>query len=323
MILEIQHETILEYSHPVTESVAEVRMEPISGNDQSCCSFHLTVGPTAPLFRYTDGFGNHVHTFSLLAPHSQMHVLAASVIETHPQQRDLASSRAVYPLSLDDAPLEVHGYLQLRGPAGPTPLLKPVLEAVSPRPGMRIIDFLLQVSHYIQTRYTYAKAVTAASSPIDDVLSKGKGVCQDFAHLMIAVLRSYGIPARYISGYIHRANKDSQSHAWCEAWLPDRGWVGVDPTHDQIVNESFVKVAIGRDFTDVGPNRGVYRGQAEEKISVRVATRALERLPNVSWQEQLPSFDVPLTTVLLSRESLDAQSDEQVERQHQQQQQQQ
>lgn len=322
MILEIQHETLLEYSQPVTESVAEVRMEPASGTDQSCCSFHLAVGPATPLFRYTDGFGNHVHHFSLLTPHTEMRMLAASVIETHPQARDLASSRAVYPLALAEGPLEIHGFMQLRGPARPTPLLQPVLDAVAPQPGTRIVDFLLQVCHYIHTHFTYAKAVTAASSPIDDVLAKGKGVCQDFAHLMIAVMRRFGVPARYVSGYIHRPNKESQSHAWCEAWLPDRGWVGIDPTHDQIVNDSFVKVAVGRDFTDVSPNRGVFRGQAAEKISVRVATRALERLPNLSWQEQLPSLDVPLMTVLRNRESLDVQSDEQVEAQQQQQQQQ-
>jgi transglutaminase-like putative cysteine protease len=320
MILEIQHETLLEYSQPVTESVAEVRMEPASGPDQSCCSFHLAVGPATPLFRYTDGFGNHVHHFSLLAPHTEMRVLAASVIETHPQAHDLGDSRAIYPLVPAEMPLEVHGFLHLRGPVRATPLLQPLLETLRPPTGTRVIDLVMQVCHYIYTHFTYARAVTAASSPIDDVLAKGKGVCQDFAHLMIAVLRRFGVPARYVSGYIHRPNKESQSHAWCEAWLPDCGWIGIDPTHDQIVNGSFVKVAVGRDFTDVSPNRGIYRGQVTERISVRVATRALERLPNLSWQDQLPSLDVPLTTVLNHREGLDGQSDEQMERQQQQQQ---
>ncbi len=102
--------------------------------------------------------------------------------------------------------------------------------------------------------------------PIDDVLTHGKGVCQDFTHLMIAILRSWDVPARYVSGYIHRTNKESQSHARCEAWLPDLGWVGIDPTNDQLPDERFVKVAIGRDFTDVPPNKGVYRGKAEESI---------------------------------------------------------
>ena len=98
--------------------------------------------------------------------------------------------------------------------------------------------------------------MTLASSPVDDVLEQGKGVCQDFTHLMIAVLRSFGVPARYVSGYVHRPNKESQSHAWCEVWLPDLGWVGIDPTNDCPVTEHFIKVAVGRDFTDVPPNKG-------------------------------------------------------------------
>jgi transglutaminase-like putative cysteine protease len=115
---------------------------------------------------------------------------------------------------------------------------------------------------------------------------------------MIAVLRCFEIPARYISGYIHRPNKHSQSHAWCEAWFPDLGWVGLDPTNDRLVDDHFVRVAVGRDFSDVPPNKGVYRGGAAESISVRVETRALEKLPALSWQELLPPLNVPLTAIV-------------------------
>lgn len=108
---------------------------------------------------------------------------------------------------------------------------------------------------------------------------------------------SCGVPARYVSGYLHRPNKDSQSHAWCELWLPDCGWFGIDPTNDCRANERFVKVAFGRDFSDVPPNKGVYRGQSGETIVVRVETRALDRLPSLSWQEQLPPLHVPLVTI--------------------------
>ena len=167
------------------------------------------------------------------------------------------------------------------------------------------------------THFEYARDVTLASSPIDDVLEQGKGVCQDFTHLMIAVLRSFGVPARYVSGYIHRPNKESQSHAWCEAWLPDLGWVGIDPTNDCLVDEHFIKVAVGRDFTDVPPNKGVYRGRARESISVRVETRELERLPSLSWQEQLPPLNVPLTAI---RPAPRASADSEPESQQQQQQ---
>ncbi|HLJ95736.1 MAG TPA: transglutaminase family protein [Gemmataceae bacterium] len=297
MIMEVQHETRLEYSEPVTESLTEVRMEPVSGSEQSCRSFHLMVSPLTQLFRYQDGFGNRVHHFNVLAGHIEVRILAASLVETHPRPLELHSCQAAYPLDPEQLDLGALDYLKFRGPVRSTPRLAPLLEILRPQPGQSLAGLVLQVADYIHSHFEYARAVTLSSSPIDDVLEQGKGVCQDFTHLMIAVLRSFGIPARYVSGYLHRPNKESQSHAWCEAWLPDVGWVGIDPTNDLAVNDHFIKVAIGRDFSDIPPNKGVYRGQAEEKISVRVETRALERLPSMAWQDELPPLQVPLMAI--------------------------
>jgi transglutaminase-like putative cysteine protease len=297
MILEIQHETRLEYSEPVTESVAEVRMEPVSNADQSCRSFHLAVSPPTELFRYQDGFGNRVHHFNQLAPHQQVRVLAASVVETHSRGRELASTVATYPINLDHADLETLDFLAFRGPIRPTSRLTTLCETLGPREGVRLADLVSAIMHHVHTHFEYAPDVTQASSPIDDVLEQGKGVCQDFAHLTIALLRSFHVPARYVSGYIHRPTKDSQSHAWCELWLPDLGWFGIDPTNNRVADDYFVEVAVGRDFTDVPPNKGIYRGQSIESISVRVETRLLERAPSLSWQEQLPPLQVPLTAI--------------------------
>jgi transglutaminase-like putative cysteine protease len=171
------------------------------------------------------------------------------------------------------------------------------LETLRPAAGTPLLDVVLSVTAFIRSRFEYAPDVTLADSPIDDVLEQGKGVCQDFSHLMIAVLRSFGMPARYVSGYIHRPNEHSQSHAWCEVWLPQLGWFGIDPTNDQLINEHFVKVAVGRDFSDVPPNKGMYRGEAQEHIFVRVETRTLDSLPSRSWQEQLPPLHLPLTVI--------------------------
>lgn len=298
MILEIQHETRLEYSEPVIESTTEVHMQPVSDTHQSCRSFHLAVSPPTEIFLYQDEFGNRVHHFNLLAAHDQVRMLAASIVETHPRSRALSASRAVYPPSLDGVALDVFDFLKLHGPIRPTPRLTPLLETLRPRPGMSQAELVAQVVRYIQTHFEYAKAVTNASSPIDDVLARGKGVCQDFAHLMIAVLRSFSIPARYVSGYIHRPNQESQSHAWCEVWFPDLSWYGFDPTNDRPITDHYVKVAFGRDFSDVPPNKGTYRGRAWESIFVRVETRALDQLPSLSWQEQLPPLNVPLTAIV-------------------------
>lgn len=298
MILEIQHETCLRYSAPVSEWVTEMRVEPVSDADQSCQTFHLGVSQPAPVHRYVDGFGNRVHHFNLTTPHLEVRAVAAAVVETHPVAKDLPASRAIVPLDPGTLPLEAHDYLSYRGPVTRTPRLEPLLETLTPRPGARVADVAVEVMRYIHTSFRYAQAVTTASSPIDHVLETGSGVCQDFAHLMIGLLRGVGIPARYVSGYIHRPNKESQSHAWCEVWVPDLGWIGFDPTNDRPVDDHFVKVAVGRDFTDVPPNKGVFRGAGIESILARVETRLLDRLPTLSWREQLPPLDVPLTAVL-------------------------
>jgi transglutaminase-like putative cysteine protease len=301
MILEVQHETRFAYTEAVGEWVSEVRMEPASDTLQSCHSFHLAVTPPAEVGRYQDGFGNRVHHFNLLSVRGPVRILAASIVETDPRPRDPTASRATYPWTPGQTPLEALDFLEFRGPVRPGPRLAGLVEALRPAPGTRLADVVARVGSHIHAHFEYARDVTLASSPVDDVLEHGKGVCQDFTHLMIAVLRSLGVPARYVSGYIHRPDKQSQSHAWCEALLPDAGWVGIDPTNDCFTNESFVKVATGRDFTDVPPNRGVYRGAAEESIFVRVETRQMERVPSLSWQEQLPPLNVPLTAIVSPR----------------------
>ncbi len=303
MIIEVQHETRFDYDGPVTEWVTEARMEPASDADQTCHSFHFDVAPATPAFRYLDGFGNRVHHFNLSCVSGSVRILAAAIVETHPRPRNLAKSRSLIPLDREGNALEALNFLNFHGPVRPSPRLNPLLDTLRPAPGTKGTDFLAQISDYIHAHFEYARDVTLASSPIDDVLEHKKGVCQDFTHLMIAILRSFGLSARYVSGYIHRPNKQSQSHAWCEVWLPELGWLGIDPTNNCFVNDHFVKVAVGRDFTDVPPNRGIYRGRAAERIYVRVETRQLERLPSLSWQEQLPPLDVPLTAIVSPRRS--------------------
>jgi transglutaminase-like putative cysteine protease len=209
-------------------------------------------------------------------------------------------------------PLEALDYLPLRGPVRSTALLEPLLAQLRPLPRMRVGMWVCQVAESIRGRFEYARDVTDAMSPIDHLLTHGKGVCQDFTHLMIAILRSYGVPARYVSGYIHRPNKESQSHAWCEVWLPDVGWTGFDPTNGCPVNGHFVKTAVGRDFSDVPPNKGTYRGAGDERIQVRVATRTLDRLPSLSWHDQLAPLDVPVHAVV---RAAPAQADDDIQQQ--------
>jgi transglutaminase-like putative cysteine protease len=315
MILEIQHETRFEYTEPVRESVTEVRMQPVSDLHQTCHSFHLNLMPATQQSWYQDGFGNSVHHFNILGAHGEVRILAASVVETHPRPHSLDESQSTWPLNSDEGNFEVLDFLRFRGPVRLSPRLDPLVDELQPRQGMALGQLIRSVGNYIHTHYEYARDVTLASSPIDHLLEEGKGVCQDFTHLMIAILRKLEIPARYVSGYLHRPNKESQSHAWCETWLPDLGWVGIDPTNDCLVHDHFVKVAVGRDFSDVPPNKGIYRGRGEESISVRVESRALERLPSLSWKQQLPALNVPLTAVAGRKGLIPTQADEESQQQ--------
>jgi transglutaminase-like putative cysteine protease len=275
------------------------------------------VDPATETVRYQDGFGNRVHSFNLLTAHSHVRILAAGIVETLVQPRDLNNALDHYPLDLEKTQLEALGFLARRGAVAHTPLLDALLEELRPAIGQPLGQWLLGVCHHIYENFEYAPYVTLAQSPIDDVLRKRKGVCQDFTHLMISILRAFDVPARYVSGYIHRPGKESQSHAWCEAWLPEMGWVGLDPTNDCVINDHFIKVAIGRDFSDVPPNKGLYRGRASEKMSVRVETRELDRLPSLSWQEMLPPLSTPLTAIVGRNRQEADEADIQVQQQQQ------
>jgi transglutaminase-like putative cysteine protease len=136
--------------------------------------------------------------------------------------------------------------------------------------------------------FEYETGVTGADSPIDHALTDGRGVCQDFAHIMIAICRGWGVPARYVSGYLYtdRARGDrsdpDHTHAWVEAFLPSLGWLGFDPTNNVLARERHIAIGIGRDYADVPPTRGVFKGEAESKLSVGVQVREAQASTDVS-----------------------------------------
>ncbi len=136
---------------------------------------------------------------------------------------------------------------------------------------------MVEIADLIYNSFIYEGDVTTASSPIAEVLEHGRGVCQDFSHLMLATCRWLGFPARYVSGYILPDDEApvSASHAWLEVFDPARGWLGVDPTHNTLCSDRHVRLGVGRDFRDVPPNRGVYRGAAVETMEVRVNLRPM------------------------------------------------
>jgi transglutaminase-like putative cysteine protease len=236
------------------------------------------------MFSYVDAFGNAVYHFNQPKPHERLTVVSRAAVETEPVE--------AIPEALDLGEWDrlrsefVRGewfdFLHPHGFAESTSLLQAFVRNRA-LDGAQLRDPLTAVRRLSDTLYealAYDPGVTTAESPIDDALAAGRGVCQDFAHIMIAVCRSWGVPARYVSGYLltdreHSADRSAPdaTHAWVEVFLPSLRWVGFDPTNKTLVGDRHVVVAVGRDYGDVPPSRGVYKGDAESDLRVAVSVR--------------------------------------------------
>jgi len=268
MKLEIVHSTRYRYSGPIAETVMEVRLQPMDGNGQRCSDFRLEVSHGVKPRTYTDGYGNHVHYFNLVRPHSGISVISRSTVETGlgPDQ--------------DQGEELVQDFLRFRSPVKDASGVREMaLRHAIPDPtsSADIERALDELTVSISREFTYDRTVTNVYSGVDDVLTLRAGVCQDFAHLFLAVARAMGVPARYVSGYIHSPGERTAtaSHAWAEAWVPGRGWIGFDATHPVRTTPHHVRLAVGRDYTDAAPTRGVYVGSATGAMSISVRTRDL------------------------------------------------
>jgi transglutaminase-like putative cysteine protease len=298
MLLKLIHTTDLTYSELISESVMEMRMAPRQEQDQHRLSFTLAIGPPTSVTSYFDWLGNTVHTFTVAAFHRQIRIVATSVVETDRPRKQVEKFVDVWPIPPEiSSDYSFYDDLHFGGPIVDLPALRELVEILQPQPGMSLGELGLAILHLINEKFTYKKGITSAASPIADILESGKGVCQDFTHLMIGIARAMGIPARYVSGLVHpdaeKYRGFTQTHAWCELYFPTAGWIGFDAANNCIVGPNFVKVAVGRDFRDVPPNRGLYRGNAEEKIDVKVQSEELAGVPSELAAERMQALTVP------------------------------
>jgi transglutaminase-like putative cysteine protease len=283
MLLEIRHVTQYHYAEPVRESVIELWMQPQKGARQRLVSFELDLEPSAQLFSYADTYGNAVYHFDVPQPHEELTIVARSAVETQastalPAQLDKGEWDR---LRSDFVRGECFDFLRDSAFVTDTERLKAFvaehrLDELKVRDPLGAVRELNQI---IYDAFGYEAGVTGADSHIDDALEAKRGVCQDFAHIMIAICRGWGLPARYVSGYLftdrkhHDRSDPDATHAWVEVFLPSLRWVGFDPTNNVLAEERHVAVAVGRDYGDVPPSRGVYKGEAESQIAVGVTVR--------------------------------------------------
>jgi transglutaminase-like putative cysteine protease len=280
----IRHLTRFIYESPITESVMEARVQPRSEGTQRCVRFSLSTTPTSRVRMYQDHDGNVVHHFNIPGRISRLSVIADSLVESDPLP--------AIPLALDpgawdrlDAATASGAFWEWLNPspfARPTARLRNFAAELALERGQDPLVALRRLNEGLYLRLTYSPMSTRVDSPIDDALESRKGVCQDFTHIMIALVRQVGIPCRYVSGYLfHQADDDVRSpegstHAWAEAWLPGLEWVGFDPTNNLLADHRHIRVAVGRDYSDVPPTRGVFKGlsavRSELTVSVRVGT---------------------------------------------------
>jgi transglutaminase-like putative cysteine protease len=270
MKLEVTHSTRFRYSGQIAETVMEVRLRPMDGLGQRCVEFELDVSAGIQPRSYRDGYGNNVHYFNLVRPHSRLAVISRSVVQTGGEREN------------DPGEELVQDFLRFRSPVkdveGVRALARrhPIADPGSPATMESALD---ELTLTISREFAYDRAVTNVYSAVDEVLALRAGVCQDFWHLFIAVARAMGVPARYVSGYIHNpggAGVASASHAWAEAWVVKRGWIGYDATHPVRTGEHHVRLAVGRDYSDAAPTRGIYIGSATGTMDVSVKTRQVD-----------------------------------------------
>jgi transglutaminase-like putative cysteine protease len=264
MRLQVTHVTSYRYSAPISETHMEVRLRPSEEMGQRLTSFELELFPETSLREYVDGFGNHVHYFDHLPEHDRVELISRSVVETGGRHRATADG---------DRPDDL---LLFRSPVIDGPGVRRLADRHRPRDldsAAAVEEALDRLTVGISRDFEYRPLSTTVTTAVDEVLRLRTGVCQDFAHLFIAVARGMGVPTRYVSGYVHSGGDlptIGASHAWAEAWLPGRGWIGYDATHPVRAGENHVRVAVGRDYRDAAPTRGVYVGTARGQLDVRV-----------------------------------------------------
>jgi len=275
----IRHVTRFTYETPITESVMEARMQPRSDGHQRCLHFALSTVPASRVMVYQDSEGNVVHHFNIPGRHGWLALTAQALVECAPPP-DVPMALPPDAWGQLDAVARSDEHWDLLAPsrfAETTAALFELARTIGLTRGADPLSTLRGLMGEMYGRFEYSPQTTRVDSRIDEALEARRGVCQDFSHIFIALARHLGIPTRYVSGYLFRdetaadRSSDGATHAWAEALMPGVGWVGFDPTNNVIAGERHLRVAVGRDYADVPPTRGVYKGVSEVRSDLAVA----------------------------------------------------
>ena len=275
---EVIHHTRYRFSEPATGSVLMCCLRPRDDRGQELLDFSLETRPGSRMTDDVDCFGNHRHVLSILEAHDQLVIEARSVVVPAPRSdfpEDLGEN-AWERLHAASRPFEDWDWLHPSRLTCSSASLTAFLERHAIAPGADPLASTRELSRQIHRILDYVPGSTSTQSTIEDVLATGQGVCQDYAHLMIAITRSWGIPSRYVSGFLCPGGDNPDyhtTHAWAECRFPDVGWTGFDPTNDSVDGDGHIRIATGRDFSDVSPTRGILMGGCQATLDVDVRIR--------------------------------------------------
>ena len=285
MLYRITHSTRYNYPSPVTQCFTEARLTPRAFPGQQVREHSLQVTPSpAYLHERKDYFGNDVSTFAVFERHDRFAAVAESVVEVETERTDMLSSppweevRDLLALPLDPDSIAASEFI-FDSPY--ISALKELREYARPTftEGRPLLDAVQELTRRIHDEFKYQPKSTSIDTPLLDVLQNRRGVCQDFAHLMIGALRSLRLSARYVSGYIRsgpRFQGAAASHAWVSVFDPQNGWLGFDPTNNMMTSDAHITLAWGRDYSDVTPVKGLTLGGGGQTVEVEVRVKPLE-----------------------------------------------
>jgi len=264
----IRHVTRFTYESPITESVMEVRMQPRTDTLQRCLHFALLTNPASRVMTYQDHDNNTVHHFNIPGRHARLTLTAEALVECVPA-RPLPYRLGPAAWSRLEALAASGQFWEYLAPSQfveQTPLLEDLRQDLRIERGNDPLVTLRRLMGEMYARFEYRPRSTRVDSPIDEALETRRGVCQDFAHIFLSLVRPLGIPSRYVSGYLfqaaggHDRSSDGATHAWVEVLLPDLGWVGLDPTNNLIGGSRLIRVAVVRDPAFASPISGSWFG---------------------------------------------------------------
>ncbi|MBS1154780.1 MAG: transglutaminase family protein [Proteobacteria bacterium] len=259
MLLNIQHETIYQYSHPVDYTIQHLRLTPRMEAQQRALNWKISA--PGRYQRHTDAYGNIGHILVMDSPHHEIRIVVSGQISVDEQNAHRPS---------DGGEVPVLAYLQETRLTQADEAVRDLARRHLEPHGARI-DTLFKLIGSIQEKVAYIPGSSDVQSTAIQTLAQGSGVCQDHAHLFIACCRAMDLPARYVSGYIHPGGSlHAASHAWADVWVEGLGWISFDITHNRFTGPEHCRLAVGRDYLDACPVRGVRRGGGEEAMAVKV-----------------------------------------------------